>query len=72
MVNPGENVSLTLKREFTEEAMNSLEASDNDKKEIESNIKDLFNKGEIVSELYPFRRGSIFRKRAYSYLFMDH
>lgn len=45
MVDPGEAVSRTLKREFGEEAMNSLEASEAEKKEIEKHINQLFEGG---------------------------
>ena len=48
MVDPGEAVSRTLKREFGEEAMNSLEASEAEKKEIEKHINQLFEGGTKV------------------------
>ena len=48
MVEPGENVSVTLKREFTEEAMNALEVSEEEKDKIEHNVQDLFSKGTEV------------------------
>ena len=47
-VNPGDTVSATLKREFGEEAMNSLEASEEEKKMLEGHIKSLFSQGEQV------------------------
>ncbi|XP_005093921.1 ADP-ribose pyrophosphatase, mitochondrial isoform X2 [Aplysia californica] len=52
MVDAGEVVSITLKREFGEEALNSLEANDADKKAIEASINDLFMKGVEVYRGY--------------------
>ncbi|XP_019616862.1 PREDICTED: ADP-ribose pyrophosphatase, mitochondrial-like [Branchiostoma belcheri] len=52
MVDVGENVSLTLKREFGEETMNSLLASPEEKKEIENNLAKLFSHGEEVYKGY--------------------
>ncbi|KAF3700405.1 ADP-ribose pyrophosphatase, mitochondrial [Channa argus] len=43
MVDPGEQVSLTLQREFSEEAMNSISASPEEKAEIHQRITNLFN-----------------------------
>ena len=51
MVEPGDTVSATLKKEFGEEAMNSLEASPEEKKQIEKQINELFAHGEKVSEV---------------------
>ena len=48
MVEAGERVSLTLKREFSEEAMNSMESTEEQKREIEKNVSDLFQKGSEV------------------------
>jgi len=48
-VDPGDTVSATLKKEFGEEAMNSLEASEEEKKVIEGHINELFCNGEEVS-----------------------
>ena len=48
MVDPGEAVSRTLEREFGEEAMNSLEASEDEKKQIEKQINQLFEGGSKV------------------------
>ncbi|XP_040927694.1 ADP-ribose pyrophosphatase, mitochondrial isoform X2 [Betta splendens] len=42
MVDPGEQVSLTLQREFSEEALNSLSASPSEKEEILKRIIKLF------------------------------
>ncbi|KAK3553176.1 hypothetical protein QTP86_031762 [Hemibagrus guttatus] len=43
MVDPGELVSLTLQREFTEEALNSLQASPQERKELHERISKLFS-----------------------------
>ena len=51
MVDPGEKVNTTLRREFSEEAMNSLQSSREQKKQIEENIANLFSKGEEVSKI---------------------
>ena len=48
---PGDTVSATLKKEFGEEAMNSLEASEEEKKTIEDHINTLFHNGEEVCVL---------------------
>ena len=52
MVEPGDNVSATLKKEFGEEAMNFLEASDDEKQQIEEQIGKLFHGGEKVGTAY--------------------
>ena len=49
MVNPGDNVPNTLKAEFGEEALNSLEATEEEKKEISAWIDKLFEQGKKVS-----------------------
>ena len=54
MVDANETVSVTLKREFGEEALNSLELSDAKKKELEKQISNLFNSGVTVSALLGF------------------
>ena len=48
MVEAGDTVSATLKKEFGEEAMNSLEATPEEKKEIEKHIDTLFHSGDKV------------------------
>jgi len=48
MVEPGDTVSGTLKKEFGEEAMNSLEANPEQKKKIEEQINQLFSQGQEV------------------------
>ncbi|GFS20545.1 ADP-ribose pyrophosphatase, mitochondrial [Elysia marginata] len=52
MVDAGEVVTMTLRREFGEEALNSLEASDKEKKEIEASINELFSRGQEVYRGY--------------------
>ena len=44
----GEVVSVTIKREFGEEALSTLEKTPEEKKEIEKHINDLFCKGTEV------------------------
>ena len=50
MVDPGEAVSVTLKREFGEEALNVLEAGPEEKEELENGIAELFSNGEEVGK----------------------
>ena len=50
MVDNGEQISQTLKREFGEEALNSLEMDG--KEQTKEAIEKLFQSGDIVS--YPF------------------
>ncbi|XP_053977834.1 ADP-ribose pyrophosphatase, mitochondrial [Hylaeus volcanicus] len=52
MVDPGETISTTLKREFMEEAMNSLGKDDAEKKELEKSIREFFEKGEEIYKGY--------------------
>ena len=49
----GDTVSITLKKEFGEEAMNSMEATEEEKKEIEAHIDTLFHNGEEVTSIRP-------------------
>ena len=49
MVDPGDNVSVTLKKEFAEEAMNCMEASERDQKHIASLLDDVFRDGYEVN-----------------------
>ena len=49
MVEPGDTVSATLKKEFGEEAMNSLEASEAEKEVIKSHVDHIFSQGVQVS-----------------------
>lgn len=46
MVDPGEKISITLQREFQEEAMNYLEMTPEQKSKAEAELKDLFDGGE--------------------------
>ncbi|XP_057202193.1 ADP-ribose pyrophosphatase, mitochondrial [Triplophysa rosa] len=43
MVDPGERVSQTLQREFSEEALNTLQASPSEKEKIQKRITELFD-----------------------------
>lgn len=52
MVDPGETISATLKREFMEEAMNLLEKSQEEREEMEKSIKEFFEKGEEIYKGY--------------------
>ncbi|XP_068226980.1 ADP-ribose pyrophosphatase, mitochondrial isoform X2 [Palaemon carinicauda] len=52
MVDPGEKVSVTLQREFLEEALNSLDMTSKQKEKAEGDLKDLFNGGEEVYKGY--------------------
>ncbi|CAF0888397.1 unnamed protein product [Brachionus calyciflorus] len=45
MCDPGEKVSITLKREFMEEALNSLSMSDEQRKQFQDKLSNLFNNG---------------------------
>lgn len=48
MVDPGDNVTNTLKKEFGEEALNSLELSPEENKKIHESLEDLFHHGTMV------------------------
>lgn len=52
MVDPGEVISQTLKREFLEETMNSLGMSENAKITAETHLEDFFSKGEDIYKGY--------------------
>lgn len=52
MVDAGENVSATLKREFCEESLNSLEMSAEKKKGLNEKLKKFFSHGETVYQGY--------------------
>jgi hypothetical protein len=52
MVEPGDTVSVTLKKEFGEEAMNSLSLSEEDRAQLEKNLDDLFGHGQEVYKGY--------------------
>ena len=48
MVDPGDTVTNTLKKEFGEEALNSLELSAEENKSIHESLEDLFHHGTMV------------------------
>lgn len=48
MVDPGEKISTTLKREFEEEALNSLQKSPEEKAELEKQLHKLFSQDHFV------------------------
>ena len=48
MVDPGDNVTNTLKKEFGEEALNSLEVSPEENKRIHESLEHLFHHGTLV------------------------
>ncbi|XP_064620275.1 ADP-ribose pyrophosphatase, mitochondrial-like isoform X2 [Lineus longissimus] len=52
MVDPGEMVSITLKREFGEEALNTLECSEEDKAKLEEKLHSFFKGGREVYRGY--------------------
>jgi len=54
MIDPGELVSETLRREFGEEAMNSLEADSKQKERLKTQVSELFRHGsEVILTLSP-------------------
>lgn len=48
MVDPGEKISATLKREFGEEALNSLQKSSAEKRKLEKQLHKLFSQEQLV------------------------
>lgn len=48
MVDPGDTVTNTLKKEFGEEALNSFELSPEENKRIHDSLEDLFHHGTMV------------------------
>lgn len=48
MVDPGEKISATLKREFGEEALNSLQKTSAEKREIEEKLHKLFSQDHLL------------------------
>lgn len=52
MVDAGEQLSVTLKREFGEEALNSIEVSDGKKEDIKTHVDNLFMNGTEVIRYY--------------------
>ncbi|XP_006867834.1 PREDICTED: ADP-ribose pyrophosphatase, mitochondrial [Chrysochloris asiatica] len=56
MVDPGEKISATLKREFGEEALNSLQKSNAEKREIEKQLHKLFSQEHLVKPHKCFKK----------------
>ncbi|KAK1135724.1 ADP-ribose pyrophosphatase, mitochondrial [Melipona bicolor] len=52
MVDPGETISATLKREFMEEAMNSLKKNKAEREKLEKSIRKFFEQGEEIYKGY--------------------
>ncbi|CAH1971874.1 unnamed protein product [Acanthoscelides obtectus] len=52
MVDPGEQVSETLRREFLEEAMNSLEMSKEQAEKDQQMIREFFSSGDVIYKGY--------------------
>lgn len=52
MVDAGEVINMTIRREFGEEALNSIEASPEEKRAIEKHINDLFASGAEIYRGY--------------------
>ncbi|XP_017876910.1 ADP-ribose pyrophosphatase, mitochondrial [Ceratina calcarata] len=52
MVDPGETVSATLKREFMEEAMSSLGQDKEERNKLEKSMKEFFEKGDEIYKGY--------------------
>ncbi|XP_078033549.1 ADP-ribose pyrophosphatase, mitochondrial isoform X1 [Augochlora pura] len=52
MVDPGETVSITLKREFMEEALNCLEKDITTRQALEKSLQDFFDKGKEIYKGY--------------------
>lgn len=48
MVDPGEKISATLRREFEEEALNSLQKSPEEKAKLEKQLQKLFSQEHLV------------------------
>ena len=55
MVDSGENVSATVRREFMEEALNGLEMEDAKRQEMEKMVNDFFSQGMKIyqGEVFP-------------------
>ena len=52
MVDPGEQVSVTVRREFMEEALDSTTASEDKKQEMEAMVDSFFQRGEEIYKGY--------------------
>jgi len=48
MVDPGENVSVTVRREFMEEAMDSTTASEEERRSMEDLVSAFFKRGKEI------------------------
>jgi len=60
MVDPGEVVTTTVKREFIEEAMDLMALSEDDQRRINQQISDFFkNYSEVSAFVKPFTRKGI-------------
>ena len=49
MVEPGEHISTTLKKEFMEEALTGLDMKDDEREELKRQVDGLFQEGVEVS-----------------------
>lgn len=63
MVDPGDLVSITIKKEFGEEALNSLEMTEEEKKEMHEMVEDFLSNGDEVSFTFYFHFFILFRVR---------
>lgn len=52
MVDPGDTVTNTLKKEFGEEALNSMDLTQDDNKRLHETLEDLFQHGTLVFQGY--------------------
>ena len=51
MVDPGDTVSATLKKEFGEEALNSMELSEKEQEKVHDMLTKLFQRGQTVGSI---------------------
>lgn len=70
MVDPGELVTTTLKREFAEEALNSLELDDQAKDDISKAVDKVFQNGVEVCPTQFKRYSLLSNKYLYMYFSM--
>lgn len=61
MVDPGEKLSAALKREFSEEALNSLQKTEAEKKEMEKQLNKLFSQDHFVVRVTSFLLFTLWR-----------
>lgn len=66
MVDPGDTVTNTLKKEFGEEALNSLEVSPEENKRIQESLEHLFHHGTMVIVDYESHNTQNESERAFS------